>query len=255
MRSESPWCGISVTEEPALVQMGDRGDATGPVRSMPQAPRELQVMHLAGVAFGVSLLLAVGVHWFRQLPDVSAARVQNPVVTVQLLPTPSPAPQPQAVPPQTQTPIVERRPDPPMPPAEPPAERRDAAQLVAVAPVVALQTPPTLRAFASDPPPLPAGAGSVASDFQRVLFGHIERYRQYTDVMRDHHLTGVVQVMFRMARNGTVLGVRIRASSGQPLLDREAVDTVWRAQPLPPVPAVLPAPLNILLPVAFGTPE
>ena len=58
-----------------------------------------------------------------------------------------------------------------------------------------------------------------------------------------------------MDRNGIVLGIWIKQSSGYPVLDKEAVATVLRAQPLPAIPAELPDPLNITLPMVFGYPS
>jgi TonB family protein len=46
--------------------------------------------------------------------------------------------------------------------------------------------------------------------------------------------------MFAMARDGTVLGVWIKTRCGQSILDREAMDTIRRAEPPPPIPATLP---------------
>jgi periplasmic protein TonB len=93
----------------------------------------------------------------------------------------------------------------------------------------------------------------IISEFQRQLFAHIETYRQYPLAARRARIQGTVELMFAMDRNGIVLGVWIKRSSGYPVLDKEAVATVLRAQPLPAIPAKLPDPLNITLPVSFGS--
>jgi protein TonB len=55
-----------------------------------------------------------------------------------------------------------------------------------------------------------------------------------------------------MRRDGAVLDVRIKTSSGATILDEEAGATIRRAQPLPPIPPELPERLNIIVPVAFN---
>ena len=95
----------------------------------------------------------------------------------------------------------------------------------------------------------------IISEFQRRLFARIETCRQYPATARRARLQGVVELIFAMDRNGIVLGVWIKQSSGYPVLDKEAIATVLRAQPLPAIPAELPDPLNITLPIAFGYPS
>ena len=65
------------------------------------------------------------------------------------------------------------------------------------------------------------------------------------------HLEGKVDTQFAMARDGKLLGVWVRTSSGQMLLDKEAVETIRRAQPLPPIPPELPDRLNIQVQLEF----
>jgi protein TonB len=96
--------------------------------------------------------------------------------------------------------------------------------------------------------PTPSGA---AFRFQRQLLAHIERYRRYPDAARRDGLQGTVLVVFAMRRDGSLVQVGVKSSSGRPVLDREALETLRRAQPLPPIPADMPEQLTILLPVAF----
>jgi protein TonB len=90
--------------------------------------------------------------------------------------------------------------------------------------------------------------------FQRTLQAHVEHYRSYPATARRDRLQGTVQVLFAMRRDGTVLDAWVQASSGQMLLDKEALETIRRAQPLPAIPPELPGQLNILLPVSFDLP-
>ncbi|HEY4078747.1 MAG TPA: energy transducer TonB [Rhizomicrobium sp.] len=101
-------------------------------------------------------------------------------------------------------------------------------------------------------PSAPGGAipSDIADAFERALLEHIEPYRRYpSDAMG---ASGTVELMFTMDREGVITGVWIRQSSGSAALDREAVATVLRAQPLPHIPPELPDPLNITLPVSFN---
>jgi protein TonB len=95
----------------------------------------------------------------------------------------------------------------------------------------------------------PAVPNSVVMQFRHALLAHIARYRnepQNTNLDQSR----VVQVAFSMRRDGAVLDAWVQVSSGQARIDREAVDTIRRAQPLPPIPAELPERLSILLPIS-----
>ena len=75
--------------------------------------------------------------------------------------------------------------------------------------------------------------------------------RRYPTAARARREEGVARVRFTVSREGRVSGVTLAGSSGSSALDREAMDTVRRAQPLPPVPAGMPAPMQMTLGVAF----
>ncbi|MGT2504597.1 TonB family protein [Bradyrhizobium guangxiense] len=53
------------------------------------------------------------------------------------------------------------------------------------------------------------------------------------------------------AAHGTLVRLDVKSSSGRPLLDQEAIETIRRAQPLPRIPADMPDLITVLLPVAF----
>ncbi len=91
-----------------------------------------------------------------------------------------------------------------------------------------------------------------AAEFQRELYMHIGQFEHYPDSAKAENLRGTAQVLFSMDRKGRLLAVELKISSGSPLLDQEAVDTVRRAAPLPQIPADLPQQLTILLPVEFS---
>lgn len=94
-------------------------------------------------------------------------------------------------------------------------------------------------------------SASTPIDYQKQLLARIEAFKQYPADAGYQHPLGTVIVLFTLNRNGIVLGTWIKESSGTPALDREAISTVLRAQPLPQIPSELPDPLNIALPIRY----
>jgi len=94
-------------------------------------------------------------------------------------------------------------------------------------------------------------SASAAIDYQKQLLARIESFKRYPADAGYQHPLGTVVVLFTIDRSGIVLGTWIKTTSGTPALDREAVATVLRAQPLPPIPQDLPDPLNIALPIRY----
>jgi protein TonB len=87
--------------------------------------------------------------------------------------------------------------------------------------------------------------------FQKLLQDHVARYQRYPKDAKARRLSGTVDIQFVMSRNGRLRSAWILASSGYAALDREAIATIQRAQPLPAIPAELPEQLTVTLPVAF----
>ncbi|MGH8460483.1 MAG: energy transducer TonB family protein [Stenotrophobium sp.] len=137
-------------------------------------------------------------------------------------------------------------------------------------PALSLPALPTPPAAAELPKPLALAAAPVASkifaqaaETQRMqlqpggtpggdLFlarvrAHLARYRRsLPPALRD--VRGTVLLKFTLAPDGTVSGVAIAASSGTAALDREALDLLTRAQPLPARPATV----TLAVPIEFG---
>ncbi|WP_242916575.1 energy transducer TonB [Caulobacter sp. CCUG 60055] len=99
-----------------------------------------------------------------------------------------------------------------------------------------------------------AGVSTISSDYQRRLLAHIQPFKRYPDEAERTGVRGVVQLVFELDRRGRLLGVWVAHSSGSPVLDAAAVDTVRRAAPLPPIPGALPDDLSVQLPVEFNGP-
>jgi protein TonB len=88
--------------------------------------------------------------------------------------------------------------------------------------------------------------------FQQTLLRHVVRYQRYPNAALPGRLHGAVETLFSMRRDGTLLEVWVKTSSGEAMLDKAAVDAIRRAQPLPPIPSALPDRLNIQITLAFG---
>lgn len=231
-----------------------RADAE-PRGERPQRPPwELGGLHLVGIAIGISLLLALGIHYVRELAtDAAASPGPRSSVQVHLISAPDRAPPSPAPTVARAAPDTESRP-PPLPAMpESPTLPTATSSLVAVAKVANLEPPPDPRATPASSEAR-AAPDSIVSDYKRTLFQHIERVERYPDAARAKRLHGVVQVLFAMNRDGTLLGAWVKTSSGSAILDRAAIEAVRRAQPLPRIPSELPDRLNIVLPVEFGTP-
>lgn len=230
--------------------------AAAPARGWVKPPRELQLSHLAGVALCVGLLFGVGVYLLRQPALGPSHQPPAGIAQVRLIAPPDPGKAARELPPQPEPAKIEVPPMPAVPetavavvprpkPASKPAPQAEASDDRSAAAIAALELPPStdqLRDLAS----------STVPDFRKQLFAHIKRFRRYPDAARPAHLHGVVQLRIDMDRTGRVLGLWVKTSSGYAILDREAVDTIRRAQPLPALPPGFPDHLSILAPIEFG---
>jgi periplasmic protein TonB len=239
--------------EQVLIPIEQRGEDAELRGERPRRPPwELSGLHLVGIAIGISLLLAIGIHFVRELPT-DASPGPRSSVQVHLISAPDPMPPSPAPSVARAAQDMENRPRPVPATPESPTLPTAAASLVAVAKIANLETPPD-RQTSPASSDARAAPDSIVSDYKRLLFQHIERVERYPDAARQQRLRGVVQVLFAMNRDGTLLGAWVKTSSGFAILDQAAIDAVRRAQPLPRIPSELPDRLNIVLPVEFGTP-
>lgn len=196
----------------------------------------------------VVMLLAGGVIWMKNLPSSLSSLDSGGTIQVRLLRTPDSAPTPLQAVDDTASPNVNAPSDAPRDQTEPNAE--DVAPTsppVVVASIDRNSTPTsTVPSSVSRPP------SHVAVRFQQTLIRHIERFQRYPGAARRDRLEGTVQVAFVMERNGKILEAWVRSSSGQVLFDKEAVDALRRAEPLPVIPGGLPSRLSVLMPIVFA---
>lgn len=213
----------------------------------PSAWSRAEVLRLFLVPAVVALLFTGGVYWIRQQqPAGSVGQDQASIVQVHLLPRPDPAPIPVAAASQPMVGNVAGRTDVPIDQPDPAA--RDAATTVPAA-----TTPTEMSAPSIEPTPsqLETAPNATAIKFQQALLRHVARYQHYPNGARPGRLHGSVETLFSMRRDGTIVGVWVKASSGQAVLDNAAMDTIRRAQPLPSIPSELPDRLNIQVTLVF----
>ena len=207
-----------------------------------------EVLRLLLAPIIVTMLFVSGIYWIKWRLSAGPAE-QEPAATVQVHLMARPGPEIVPVPladtsPATAAHIAAR--------SESSLDQSDRpAEDAAVAPVPPATTvkdvaAPINRAIPSDGPP-----SATAAKFRQALLRHVARYQRYPKAARRDRLYGSVDTIFSMRRDGTVVGVWVRSSSGQPIFDKEAVDTIWRAQPLPPIPADLPDPLTVETTLVF----
>ena len=92
-------------------------------------------------------------------------------------------------------------------------------------------------------------AGSDA--YNALVFGHLQRFKRYPSSARGARGTAVVR--FVLNRAGAVIESAVTKSSGNDVLDREALEILRRASPFPAFPAAKPGPQDVYIaPVNFA---
>jgi protein TonB len=90
-----------------------------------------------------------------------------------------------------------------------------------------------------------------ANAYNALVFGHLQRFKRYPAAA--HGATGTTVVRFELDRAGVVTMGAVEKSSGNAVLDREALDLLHRASPFPAFPAAKPgAQDRFLAPVSFS---
>lgn len=84
------------------------------------------------------------------------------------------------------------------------------------------------------------------------LLRHLEKHKRYPAEAQRNRTEGVTYVLFTMTRDGRVLNARTERSAGTAMLDREGLDLLMRAEPLPPLPHDQPGEtMRLVVPVQF----
>jgi periplasmic protein TonB len=96
----------------------------------------------------------------------------------------------------------------------------------------------TARAAASQGSARSTASGNAAvSNYPGQVVSKLRRSLRYPREAQRARMRGEVRVSFTVASNGSVSGIRVVSSSGSPILDQAAIETVQRAAPFPAIPA------------------
>lgn len=113
--------------------------------------------------------------------------------------------------------------------------------------IEAVRPNPALASVGVERPDL----GALA-DYGRELAGAVATRQRYPRIALLRQWQGTTLLQLEMAADGRLLAVRVLSSSGHESLDRQALDMVREAVPLPAFPSALAGrPLTVDVPVVF----
>jgi protein TonB len=223
-------------------------------------------------------------------PLTTPANAETPAVAVEVITMPTPEPDlvtttaPPPPPPEPELPEVFEEPPPliesmvaetvapPPPPPEvkpepeKPKPRPKPVRMPKHKPVEPAPTPPQeIAEFTAPPAPptpaprapqtamaAPAGRAGPPPSYLALLHLALERNKNYPAQARQRRQQGRAMLRFAIDRDGNVLNYKIEKSSGYELLDREVIEMIKRASPLPPMPPEMAGSrFEALVPVPF----
>ncbi len=119
------------------------------------------------------------------------------------------------------------------------------------APVTAPVESPRPGSIPVESRPVAVDPGALAA-YGRELAGAVATRQRYPRIALLRQWQGTAVLQLDLAADGRLLGVRVISSSGHDTLDRQALDMVREAVPLPSLPAALAGrPLTVDVPVVF----
>ncbi|MDB5509343.1 MAG: energy transducer TonB [Hyphomicrobiales bacterium] len=142
---------------------------------------------------------------------------------------------------------AEPKPKPkPKPRPEPRAVTRPERKVVAQRP-----SAPARAARAGETSQATVGSSLVSpaarSSWQSQVVAHLNRNKRSLP----NGATGAARVAFRLGQGGQVLSASVAGSSGDPVLDQEALALVRRASPMPPPPPGMGGVIALAVPIRF----
>ncbi|WP_425450426.1 energy transducer TonB family protein [Virgifigura deserti] len=142
----------------------------------------------------------------------------------------------------------------PVPPAEP--TRTTTASSTRTAPVSDKETRKlALTTGRADSEAGGAGRNGSGDDYLERLRRWLNQFKDeaYPEAAKERKEEGTVILSFALARDGTVLSVGIRRSSGFPALDAAAMKLVREASPVPPFPPIYKEKVRqVVMPIRFS---
>lgn len=210
----------------------------------------------------IALLLSALIHtialgWLPGLDRLATVAPLPLRILLPPVPPPSPKAAPAAVPPPLPRQAAPAAPAAPAPllsqvaaaPAkadEAPAARMAPSPERSTAPVVGDMPPPATPA---GPPAIDAQA---LAGYGRSVAGAVAVQQRYPRIAQMRQWQGMTMLQLEFAADGRLLETRVLSSSGHEVLDRQALDMVRAAQPLPSVPPALAGrALTVNVPVVF----
>jgi periplasmic protein TonB len=164
-------------------------------------------------------------------------------------PPEAPVPMPDVSPPPPEARV--RTPEPPAP-ARPVVLKLASPRPRPVAPAPKAASPSPGPQAEPRSPAASAPSENVVDPYRRILAAHVQSYQRYPALARNRHEEGLVELRVTIRRNGTIVAISVEHSSGSDILDREALATLKRADPLPPIPAGVPGPtIELIFPLGF----
>jgi protein TonB len=93
---------------------------------------------------------------------------------------------------------------------------------------------------------------ALMPSWKTALLRHLERHKVYPREAQRARQQGITYIRFTMSRDGRILHAVVDRTAGFPRLDREGVELLYRAQPLPALPADQPGEsVALIVPVQF----
>jgi protein TonB len=112
--------------------------------------------------------------------------------------------------------------------------------------------PPLVSASTTTAPTAAAVRSASAVSWKRKIALHLQRNKRYPAAAQAKREHGVARVAFLIDRLGRVVSSTVVQSSGSAALDRETLDLLQRAQPLPVPPTDVPgSQFSFNVPVRF----
>jgi protein TonB len=226
--------------------------------------------------FAAALLLSLGLHVavLAGLPKPSEPDPQPQQLVVELLqppapPPPAPEPEPPAPPkppePPKPKPLPKKpqpRPEPPPEPLPPPPTETPPAPEPPPPPPTVISAPPEPAVVPEvvvpppppEPPPKPKGPSDqeLKAAYSSQLSREFAKYKQYPRIAQMRGWQGVARVELQIDASGGIQSLGISTSSGYEALDKQALEMVRKATPLPQPPEALRGrEFTIIVPVAF----
>lgn len=193
-------------------------------------------------------ILTVDFVKLQEPPPPEPVQPEPEVVKPKIEPKPKPEPKPIIKQP---TPVVEKSEPISEPPPSPPTE------VIAVAPkadapppVQTVQAPAPVK---QEPPPVSqAEIDDARSRYGNSLWGAISKHKKYPKIAAMRNWQGEAIVELELDGNGKLKSKKITQSSGYEVLDKQALEMVEKALPLPAPPDTLRGiSFTITVPVPF----